>query len=148
MKLSTKGRYGARAMLELALRYGQGPVAVREIARSQDISERYLENLMLPILSHGLVTSVRGKGGGFLLARAPEEITLAEIVRATEGTLSPVACLDDPGSCGRSGTCVTFEIWQMLGRSMTDLLGGITLCDMARRHLRKEEPSAAPTNHL
>jgi Rrf2 family cysteine metabolism transcriptional repressor len=139
MKLSTKGRYGTRAMLELALRHGQGPISVREIARSQEISERYLENLMSPLLSRGLVTSARGKGGGFSLARPPEEISLLEVIRATEGSPSPVACLDDSDTCARRGACVTAEIWEMIGQGITETLGAITLRDMVQRHLRKAE---------
>jgi Rrf2 family cysteine metabolism transcriptional repressor len=148
MKLSTKGRYGTRAMLELALRHGQGPISVREIARSQEISERYLENLMSPLLSRGLVTSARGKGGGFSLARPPEEISLLEVIRATEGSPSPVACLDDSDTCARRGTCVTAEIWEMIAQAITGTLGAITLRDMVQRLVRKTEPEEALMYHI
>lgn len=148
MKLSTKGRYGARAMLELALNYGEGPLSVKEIAQRQEISERYLENLMIPLLARGLVTSVRGKGGGFSLARAPEQIRLLEVVRATEGSLSPVACLDEPGACRRAGSCVTIEIWQMLKQSFTEVLGSITLQDMVRKYAQKAARDQAPMYYI
>jgi Rrf2 family cysteine metabolism transcriptional repressor len=143
MKLSTKGRYGSRAMLELALHYGEGPVSVKEIAERQDISVRYLENLMISLLSRGLVTSVRGKGGGFTLARAPEEIRLLEVIRATEGSLSPVACVDEPEACKRSGSCVTIEIWELVKQSLTDVLGSITLKDMVHKYAQKTEREEA-----
>jgi Rrf2 family cysteine metabolism transcriptional repressor len=143
MKLSTKGRYGSRAMLELALHYGEGPVSVKEIAERQDISVRYLENLMISLLSRGLVTSVRGKGGGFTLARAPEEIRLLEVIRATEGSLSPVACVDEPEACKRSGSCVTIEIWELVKQSLTDVLGSITLRDMVHKYAQKTEREEA-----
>jgi Rrf2 family cysteine metabolism transcriptional repressor len=148
MKLSTKGRYGARAMLELALHYGEGPVSVREIAERQEISERYLENLMISLLSQGLVTSVRGKGGGFTLARAPENIRLLEVIRATEGSLSPVACLDEPDACRRAGSCVTIEIWEMLKQSLTGVLGSITLRDMANKYAQKTGREEAPMYYI
>ena len=143
MKLSTKGRYGARAMLELALHYGEGPLSVKEIAELQDISERYLENLMISLHSRGLVTSVRGKGGGFSLARAPGKIRLLEIIHATEGSLSPVACLDEPGTCGRSASCVTLEIWELVRQSLADVLGSITLQDLVQRQAQKSENEEA-----
>ena len=95
MKLSTKGRYAARAMLELALNFGKGPLQLREIAQKQEISERYLERLMTALVTAGLVRSLRGRHGGFKLAKPPKEIQLAQIIQAVEGSLSPVDCVDN-----------------------------------------------------
>ena len=137
MKLSTKGRYSSRAMLDLALNFGQGPVSIKEVARRQDISERYLENIMTTLVSGGLAVSTRGKGGGFALTRSPNRIRLIDVIRAAEGSLAPVHCVDDPAKCERSGRCVTFEVWGMLNKAMTDLLSSITLQDMVRMHNNK-----------
>ena len=134
MKLSTRSRYGARAMLDLALNYGNGPVILKEIARRQGVSERYLENIMVVFVSGGLVNSARGKQGGFTLARAPADIRLSEIIRLTEGALAPVHCVDDPGACKRASTCVTMEIWGKLRDSINSVLGSITLAGMVERH--------------
>lgn len=137
MKLSTKGQYGARAMLELALYYEEGPLLLRTIAENQDLSLRYLERIMTALISAGLVRSLRGKCGGFILAKPLEEITLSRIVQATEGSISPVACLDDPKSCKRVKFCVTYDIWGMLKKEMIKVLDSITLADMVRMQKKK-----------
>ncbi len=137
MKLSTKGRYSSRAMLDLALNYGQGPVSIKDVARRQEISERYLENIMSSLVSGGLAISTRGRGGGFVLARTPNRIRLVEVIRVAEGSIAPVYCVDDPAKCERSGQCVTFEVWGMLNKAVTDLLSSITLQDMVRMHNNK-----------
>jgi Rrf2 family cysteine metabolism transcriptional repressor len=135
--LSTKGRYASRAMLELALHYGQGPVLLRKISQRQAISERYLERLMTALITAGLVISTRGKQGGFRLARPPKEIRLSQIIQATEGSLSPVFCVDDPGQCNRTQTCVTHTIWEKLKKEMFELLDSITLEKMVALHQEK-----------
>jgi Rrf2 family protein len=137
MKISTKGRYATRAMLDLALNSASGPVSLKDIALRQEISEGYLENLMSLLLAQGLVRSIRGKHGGFLLAKAPEEIRLDEVICTMEGSLAPVPCVDDPGRCNRSDSCVTLDIWGMLKRSMIDVLSSVTLHDMVEMHERK-----------
>ena len=137
MKISTKGRYSSRAMLDLALHYGTGPVPVKDVAQRQEISDRYLENLMTSLVSQGLVTSIRGKGGGFALARKPADIRLSEVIRVVEGSLAPVHCVDNPSECSRSENCVTFEIWRTIKSALTEVLDSITLQDMVAMHERK-----------
>ena len=137
MKISTKGRYAARAMLDLALNSASGPVSLKDIALRQEISEGYLENLMGSLIAQGLVRSIRGKHGGFMLAKAPGEIRLDEVICTMEGSLAPVPCVDDPERCSRSETCVTLDIWGMLKRSMLEVLSSLTLHDMMEMHERK-----------
>ena len=137
MKLSTRGRYGPRAMLDLALHYGKGPVSLKNIARRQEISERYLEHIMIVLQSAGLVQSTRGSRGGFSLAKLPEEIKLSQIIQAVEGSISPVACVDDPKLCDRVGVCVTYEIWKKLKKAMFEVFDSVTLEDMVKMQKKK-----------
>jgi len=130
MKLSTKGRYGTRAMLELALDYKKGPVLLRDIAQRQEISERYLERMMTALVSAGLVRSSRGKHGGFTLARPPGEIRLSQVIQAVEGSIAPASCVDDPKLCDRVDICITRDIWKRLKKSMLETLDSITLENM------------------
>ena len=139
MRLSTKGRYGARLMLDLALNYGEGPVLLKDIAKRQEISEGYLEHLLPPLKGAGLVNSGRGAHGGYTLARAPSEVTLREVVQALEGSLSPVECVDTPSVCQRVRSCVTRDIWKQLGTKISDTLGSVTLKDMVEMQRDKEE---------
>jgi len=132
MKLSTKGRYGSRAALELANRYGCGLVMVRQIAESQDISMRYLEHILNALRASGLVKSTRGAKGGYELARQPGEITLGEIIRSLEGPMNIVPCLADD-SCERKPTCVMYEVWKKIKESIDKVLDSITLEDMRKR---------------
>ena len=111
MKLSTKGRYATRAMLDLALHFGEGPVFVKDIAKRQEVSDRYLEQILIPLKAGGLVRVVRGARGGFALAKPPSDIKLIEIIRISEGSTAPVDCVDNDQICSRSGFCITREIW-------------------------------------
>ncbi len=133
MKLSTKGRYGTRAALELALRYGSGPVMVREIADCQDISERYLEHILNALRASGIVRSTRGARGGYELAKAPDSVTVGDVVRSLEGPLDIVSCTHD-GACARSQACVTMEIWRDVKGAVESVLDGVTLDELVRRH--------------
>ena len=137
MKLSTRGRYASRAMLDLALNYGKGSVSLKNIARRQEISERYLEHIMTVLLSAGLVQSTRGSRGGFSLAKLPKEIKLSQIIQAVEGSISPVACVDDPKLCNRVDACVTYEIWKKLKKAMLEVLDSVTLEDMVKMQKKK-----------
>lgn len=137
MKLSTRGRYASRAMLDLALNYGKGSVSLKNIARRQEISERYLEHIMIVLLSAGLVQSTRGSRGGFSLAKLPKEIKLSQIIQAVEGSISPVACVDDPKLCNRVDACVTYEIWKKLKKAMLEVLDSVTLEDMVKMQKKK-----------
>lgn len=128
---STKGRYSLRVMADLACH--DGWVSLGDIARRQGISRKYLEQVIALMLKAGYVTSQRGKGGGYKLSRKPEDYTLGEILRAAEGTLAPVACLDCLNSdiCPRSATCPTKPIWLDLGKVTSSYLDGKTLADIA-----------------
>ncbi len=137
MKLSTRSRYGARAMLDLALYHEAEPVSIKDIAHRQEISERYLENIMSSLSASGLVIGKRGKGGGFKLARAPGQIRLGDVITVVEGSLAPVHCIDDPSKCKRSENCVTFEIWARLKTAIMGVLDSITLQDMLEMQKNK-----------
>ena len=137
MKLSTKGRYAARAMLELATVHGTGPIRLGEIARKQDISERYLERMMNAMVTAGLVRSTRGQRGGFCLSRSPDDIRLSQVIKASEGPLSFVECVDDPGLCTRYPICVTRDIWERVKNAIEDILDSITLQDMVEMQRKK-----------
>ncbi|HEY48495.1 MAG TPA: Rrf2 family transcriptional regulator [Dehalococcoidia bacterium] len=131
LRISTKGRYGTKALLDLAVCYGKGPVHVRNLAKSQRISERYLEQVLILLKVAGLVRSIRGAHGGFILARPPSEISLAEIIGAMEGSVSLVECVDHPGVCPHSARCVTRDMWVSMKNSLVGVLEAITLQDLA-----------------
>jgi Rrf2 family cysteine metabolism transcriptional repressor len=138
MKLSTKIRYGARAMLVLASHHGEGPLELHEIAKKERISIKYLEQVIIPLRTAGLVKSVRGAKGGYSLGRSPAEICLKDIVEILEGPVTLVDCLVDPKRCERSAACVTREIWNEVSESICSIFRSITLEDMVRRQKEKE----------
>lgn len=137
MKLSTKGRYGARAMLELVLNYKKGPVLLRDIAQRQEISERYLERMMAALVSAGLVRSSRGRNGGFSLAMPPEKIRLSQVIQVVEGPVVPVLCVEDKKLCKRAEDCIMRDIWGKLEKAMLGVLDSITLADMNKMQKKK-----------
>ncbi len=139
MKLSTKGRYATRAMLDLALNFGNEPVLSKDIARRQGISEKYLERILSVLKTAGLVKSIRGFKGGYYLSRKPHIITLKDIIFAVEGSISPVECLDDSKLCSRYQTCATYEIWSSLKKSIINILESTTLEDLIKIHQRKNK---------
>jgi len=143
MKLSTRGRYGTRALLELALHQGEGPILLKDIAQRQQISLRYLEHLITPLIAGGIVRSTRGARGGVLLARLPEEIKLSEVIQLLEGSVAPAECVNNPGICSRSTFCVTRDVWGELKRVMSEVLESTTLQDLVERHKKKEQPEQA-----
>ena len=143
MKLSTKGRYGTRAMLDLAIHYGEGPILLKDIAKRQQISERYLEQLALSLKAGGLLKSVRGAKGGFILAKPPVEIKLINIVQTLEGIICPVACVDDPDSCSRVDQCATRDIWGELGQAIIQVLDSKTLSDLVSQQKEKDQTHKA-----
>ena len=128
MKISTKGRYALRMLIDLAEHEGDGFIALKDIAERQSISKKYLEQIV-PILSRsGILRTNRGSQGGYALAKEPEHVTVGEILRLTEGSRSPVVCLDgDPAWCPRSADCPTLPVWQGLNRVINEYLDGITL---------------------
>ena len=138
MKLSTKGRYAVRLMLDLTLHQGDKPVLLREVARRQEISSRYLEQLILNLKVAGLVKSIRGAKGGFILGRPAEDITLLEIFKASEGSLSIVECLEDMSFCKRSKMCVSRDLWLEMKKAMEEILNRWTLVKLAEQQRHKK----------
>ncbi len=132
MKLSTKGRYGLRAMLDMALCEEEGPIASHTIAQRQEISERYLEQLLIPLKQAGLVKSIRGSQGGYILGRAPKDISVGDIIRVLEGPLAPVDCVNElnPDECKRADSCVTRLIWERVRDSIAEILDSYSLEDL------------------
>lgn len=141
MKISTKGRYALRLMLDLALNYTGEYISIKSIAARQDISEKYLEQIITQLSRAGYVRSVRGAQGGYMLSKAPAEYTVGMILRVMEGSLAPVSCLEnEDGSCDRVASCVTYEIWQKIQTAVEDVVDNITLADLVARYQEKNEP--------
>ncbi|OHW63014.1 HTH-type transcriptional regulator CymR [Andreesenia angusta] len=138
MKLSTKGRYGLKAMFELALHYGEGPIPLKNIAEVQEISEHYLEQLIAVLKKNGLVSSVRGAQGGYMLIDSPRKITVGNVIRALEGDLAPVDCINDTAGnkCSKENRCVTRMVWEKINDSINSVIDSITLEDMIEEHNR------------
>ncbi|MGN0594845.1 MAG: RrF2 family transcriptional regulator [Hominimerdicola sp.] len=131
MKISTKGRYALRLMLDLAMHAESGYIPIKAIAERQEISEKYLEQIISILSRAGYVKSVRGAGGGYMLTNPPEYYTVGMILRLTEGSLAPVACLDGPtNTCERQDKCVTLMVWEKLYKSITDVVDNITVADL------------------
>lgn len=131
MKLSTKGRYGLKAMFQLALHYGEGPISLKQIAEKQNISENYLEQLFSTLRKEGLLNSVRGAQGGYMLSESPGKMTVGSVLRALEGTMAPSDCaMDDNNDCSREDGCVTKLVWVKIKDSIDEVIDSITLQDM------------------
>lgn len=139
MKLSTKGRYGVRLMIDLAAHYGEGPVLLREVAKRQEISEKYLSNLINPLKATGLLAATRGVHGGYVLGKAPSEITMKDIVQAVEGSVCLVDCVEKPAGCNRTPFCIAHELWQEAAEGMVQVLEKYTLADMVERQRTKRD---------
>jgi len=137
MKISTKGRYALRMMLDLGLQNDGEYIPLRSISRRQCISDKYLEQIITQLSRAGFVKSARGAQGGYMLSRKPEAYTVGDILRATEGSLSPVSCLDEDESCIFAGECVTVEVWSRIQKAVNDVVDHITLADLVRRYLEK-----------
>jgi Rrf2 family protein len=143
MKLSTRGQYGTRALLDLALHHEEEPVLLRDIARRQQISLRYLEHLITPLIAAGIVRSTRGPKGGISLIKAPEEIRLSEVIQLFEGSMAPVECVDNPEICTRSELCATRDIWGEIKKAIDGVLESTTLQDLVEQQKRKEQTKEA-----
>lgn len=139
MKLSTKGRYGLRALIDLAQYSGEAPVSITSISARQDISERYLEQLMSMLKKAGLVKSIRGAAGGYILAKPADEISVGDVLRALEGGLEPVDCagLDPEGSCKAADSCVTKYVWQRINESINRTVDEIMLSQLVEESRKK-----------
>ena len=133
MIVSTKGRYALRVMLCFAQRGGDEYIPLKEIAESENISQKYLESIMTILSKAGFVDAVHGKGGGYRLNRKPEEYTVGSILRLTEGTLAPVSCTTQgAAACSRSSCCQTLPMWEKLEKLINDFFEGITLADLLK----------------
>lgn len=131
MKISTRGRYALRLMMDIALAESEAPVRIKDIARRQEISEKYLEQIVSVLNKAGLVRSSRGPQGGYRLARTPEEFTAGEIVSSMEGSLAPVACLaSDANECPRKATCATLRLWAKVDNAIQSVMDSVTLADL------------------
>ncbi len=131
MHLSTKVRYAARAMIELTLNYKEEPVQLNDIACKQEISVKYLEQIMAPLRARGFVRTQKGSRGGYHLAVKPEDLTLYDIVESVEGSMAPAACIDDEESCNRANVCVTRSVWESIKNEVINVLKSKTLADLA-----------------
>jgi Rrf2 family cysteine metabolism transcriptional repressor len=152
LQMSTRSRYGVRLMVALALRFGSGSVLLKDVARQEDISEKYLGQIIIPLKAGGLVTSQRGSHGGYSLARSPGSITVRDVVEAIEGTIAPVPCVDpaagasvgecgeNPAGCDRATTCVVTRVWKKLRDDIVRSLASFTLADLARQAREVGQP--------
>ena len=133
MLISTKGRYALRVMIDLAEHQTEGFIPLKVIAERQEISEKYLESIIKLLVKAKLLNGLRGKGGGYQLTRAPEQYTVGSILRLTEESLAPVACLEDgAASCPRMASCRTLPLWQGLNKVINDYLDNVTLADLVQ----------------
>lgn len=135
MKISTRGRYAIRVLLDLAEHNNGEYIPLMDIAKRQEISEKYLESIVSVLSKKKFVTALRGKGGGYRLARTPEQYTIGSILRLTEGSLAPVACLEDqPNQCERATTCKTLKMWEGCYKVINEYFDGITLQDLLEQN--------------
>ncbi len=147
MKLSTRARYGTRALLDLALHDSEEPVQLKDIASRQEVSLHYLEHLIAPLIGAGIVRSIRGARGGIQLAKPSREIKLSEVMQLLEGSISPVECIDNPKACPRSSACATRDVWSEMKKAMDGVLESTTLQDLVDRQRNKEQ-SEPPMYYL
>jgi Rrf2 family protein len=143
LRVSTRGRYGVRLMVALAVNYGRGPTLLRDVSRRESISEKYLGQIVIPLKSAGLVSSQRGSRGGYSLAQPPASVTVKDVIEAIEGKIAPVPCVDDPEGCARSGSCTASSVWKKLGDDIVRSLSSFTLADLAREARRFAGPRAS-----
>ena len=139
MKISTKGRYAVRVMLDLAVHNTGGYIKVKQIAERQEISEKYLEQIISVLNKAGFVKSTRGAQGGYRIAGNPENYTVGMVLRLTEGKLCPVSCLEDEvNQCGRCDTCETLTVWKELHEAINKVVDGVTIADLAKMQMERE----------
>jgi len=137
MQLSTKSRYGLRAMIELALNYGQGPLGLKEIAKKHDLSDKYLDQVLTPLRTRGLLRTQKGSKGGYLLAVPPENVTAYDVIHAVEGSLAPVPCAENADFCDKEKTCATRDVWVRLQEVITGELKSITLAELVAEQAKR-----------
>lgn len=141
MRISTKGRYGLRTLVDIALHQDKGAVTLNDIARRQEISVKYLWQVINPLKTSGLLSVMRGAKGGYMLAKRPEEITMLEVVTTLEGPLSLIECLTQEDTCDRIDTCVARSVWLEVNQAVEKALKGITLAEVLRRYTDSSEVS-------
>ncbi len=138
MKISTKGRYALRLMLDLALNNTGEYIPLKSVSERQEISVKYLEQIITTLVKAGFVKGLRGSKGGYKLAKEPDEYTVGMILRLTEGSLAPVACLDDEvNTCDRCDDCITLELWKQLYSAINNVVDNITLADLIEKYNSK-----------
>lgn len=131
MKISTKGRYALRLMIDLATNDTGSPVSIKDVAKRQGISDKYLEQIISVLNKAGYVKSIRGPQGGYVLKKAPKDYTVGMILRLTEGSLAPVACVeDDATDCERQSGCVTYILWKKISNAVSEVVDNVTLKDL------------------
>ena len=130
MRISTKGRYALRLMLDLALNNTGEPISLKDIARRQEISDKYLEQIISVLNKAKYVKSIRGAQGGYILTKRPEEYTVGMILRLTEGSLAPVACVEDEDTCAKMNDCATVLVWKKMNEAINQVVDSITLADL------------------
>ncbi|MDO8426384.1 MAG: Rrf2 family transcriptional regulator [Deltaproteobacteria bacterium] len=131
MRLSTKGQYAVRAMVNLACHSGEGPVTLKEISTEEGISLSYLEQLFVKLRKGKIVKSVRGPGGGYMLAKTPSDISVGEVIAVVEEPLNPVACLDSGSGCERAERCITQKVWKGLAEKIAEFLNSVSIEDLS-----------------
>jgi Rrf2 family protein len=137
MKISARSRYGTRVLLELALRWGEGPILVKELAQRQHIPLSYLQQLIGPLTKKRIIETFRGPRGGISLLRPPNEVRLSEVVQLLDGSIARVKCVDNPETCSFSGLCVTHDIWGEVKEATSKVLESVTLEELVWRWRQK-----------
>jgi len=138
MQLSTKSRYGARAVVDIAMYSHNGPVTLQDISSRQEISRKYLGQIVNQLMAAGIVESIRGPRGGYVLSRSPEKTRLGEIIRTLDGSMAPVRCVDKSKSCRRNRACATREVWVKIKENLESLVDDITIADLVARQKELE----------
>ena len=139
MKISTRVRYGTRLMVKLGFYYGKGSVFLKDIAKEEEISEKYLSQIIIPLKAAGLVNSFRGAHGGYVLTRPPAKITLKDIVGVLDDNFELVSCVSNPAECSRVAVCVTRDLWSKLGKKIAQTLDSVTLEDLVKQCRQKRK---------
>lgn len=139
MKISTKGRYALRLMLDLAMHNTGEAISLKDIAKRQEISDKYLEQIIAVLNKAGYVKSIRGAQGGYMLRKDPKDYTVGMILRLTEGTLAPVSCVEDDAECAREGNCVTFMVWKRINDAINEVVDDIKLSDLVEWQQQKSD---------
>ncbi len=139
MKITTRGRYALQVMIDLVEQKSDEYIRLDDIAERQGISEKYLESIIASLSKNGLVIGMRGKGGGYRLAKKPEECTVGSVLKITEGSLAPVNCLDESNPCGSASSCKMLPMWQRLDKLIDDYLESVTIYDLVEGNCKNGE---------